>query len=154
LKILILVHVLSAIIGVGPTFFGHVLMREKQSIQELRFSLKTWKYLEFFPKIGGTIAFLSGIILIIIGNYGSFLQLWLVGSLILYIIIQIIVVGFIAPRQKKIASWLFAPENSDADSLPADIQKLQSQVNTLFYIASAFGITLFIFMIVKPSVFV
>jgi hypothetical protein len=71
LKILIL-NVLSAIIGVGPTFFGHVLTRKKQSVQELRFSLNLWKYLEFFPKIGGTIAVLSGFILIITGNYDHF----------------------------------------------------------------------------------
>jgi hypothetical protein len=64
------------------------------------------------------------------------------------------VIGFITPRQKKISSWLFAPENADTTSLPENIQKLPSQVNKLFYTASAFGITLFIFMILKPSVFV
>jgi uncharacterized membrane protein len=39
MKILVLIHVLSAIIGVGPTFFAHVLLRKKQTLEELRMSL-------------------------------------------------------------------------------------------------------------------
>ncbi|MFC0274083.1 hypothetical protein ACFFIX_22300 [Metabacillus herbersteinensis] len=36
IKVLVLIHVLSAIIGVGPTFFAHVLTRKKQSVEQLR----------------------------------------------------------------------------------------------------------------------
>lgn len=153
MKFLILLHVLSAIVGVGPTFFGHVLSRKNQTVEELRHAAKLGKILDFFPKIGGTIALLSGLALFFIGNYGSFLQLWLIGSLVLYVIIQIIVIGFILPRQKKLANWLFSPENEKETVLPDDIKNVQSQINTLFYVASFFGVLLFIFMIMKPIVF-
>ena len=152
-KFLILLHVLSAIVGVGPTFFGHVLTRKKQTVEELRHAARLGKTLDLFPKIGGTIALLTGLLLFFIGNYGSFLQLWLIGSLVLYVIIQVIVIGFILPRQKQLGAWLFSLDNQEKTSLPEDIQTIQSQINTLFYVASFFGVLLFIFMIVKPIVF-
>lgn len=153
MKLLILLHVLSAIIGVGPTFFGHILTRPTQSIQDLKTSYRFFKYLESFPKIGGSLAALSGIVLYIIGDYGSITQLWIIGSLILYVLIQIIVIGFITPKQNKVYNWLFKEENQDAEVLDLEILIAQRQVHHLFYVASGMGVLLFIFMILKPIVF-
>ena len=50
MKFLVLIHVLSAIIGVGPTFFAHVLLRKTQTLEELRMSLRVGSRLEMFPK--------------------------------------------------------------------------------------------------------
>lgn len=150
MKWLILIHVLSAIVGVGPTFFGHVLLRRKQSLSDLRANLELGKYLEFFPKIGGTIAVLSGLVLIFIGNYGSFGQLWLAGSLVLYILIQAIVIGIVTPNQKKLAGWVLDPANAMVQEMPAEQRSLLGRVSNLYYCASALGALLFIFMIVKP----
>jgi uncharacterized membrane protein len=99
---LILLHVLSAIIGVGPTFFAHVLTRPDKTIEQLKVTTELYKRLEYFPKIGGSIAMLSGFILFYTGDYGSFGELWILGSVLLYIFIQIIVIGFITPVSKKI----------------------------------------------------
>lgn len=102
LQFLIVIHVLAAIIGIGPTFFGHVLLRKEQSVQELRHSLATVKKLEIFPKVGGSLAVITGFILYFVGDYGSFMQLWLIGTLILYILIQLIVIVMVGPKSKKI----------------------------------------------------
>jgi uncharacterized membrane protein SirB2 len=118
LKALVLAHVLSAIIGVGPTFFGHVLFRNKQNAEDLRHSMKLFNYLTFFPKIGGTLAVLTGITLVVLGNYGTFLTLWLTGSLILYVVIQVLVIGIIDPKAKKLSAWVFAEKNKTAVDLP------------------------------------
>ncbi|KIL38903.1 hypothetical protein SD70_23395 [Gordoniibacillus kamchatkensis] len=150
MKWLILLHVLSSIIGVGPTFFGHVLLRRKQSLHDLRASLRIGKRLEAFPKIGGSIAVLSGLILIWVGNYGSFAQLWLYGSLILYVLIQVIVIGIITPNQKKLAGWVFDPANERAQEIPPQQRSLLGKVSSLYYCASTLGVLLFIFMIMKP----
>ncbi|PGS53674.1 DUF2269 family protein [Bacillus sp. AFS041924] len=152
MKILMLIHVLSAIIGVGPTFFGHVLTRSNQTVEDLRMSYRFFKYLEMFPKIGGSLAVISGLTLYFLGNYGSFTQLWLIGSLVLYILIQIVVIGLIAPKQKRIENWLFDEKQKDVNELDQDIVKAQNHVNKLFYFASFMGVVLFIFMILKPIV--
>lgn len=151
MKLLVLVHVLSAIIGVGPTFFAHVLLRKNQSVESLRQSMAVGKHLEYFPKIGGLIAVLSGICLTVFGNYGSFLQIWLIGSLILYILIQIIVIGFIAPANRKLAAWIFDPQNLGATVLPEEIRKLHHRANRFYWAASVGGVLLFTLMILKPA---
>lgn len=143
MKFLILIHVLSAIIGVGPTFFSHVLLRRNQTTEELKASLALLKKLEVFPKVGGVLAVISGLILFFVGNYGSFLQIWLIGSLILYICIQVIVIGFAAPTVQKLSEFLDA--HSD------EYLKAHLKANRLFWLASALGTTLFVLMIIKPS---
>ncbi|MDR4887107.1 DUF2269 family protein [Fredinandcohnia sp. QZ13] len=150
MKFLILVHVLSAIIGVGPTFFAHVLLRKNQNAVQLRQSMALSQTLNFFPKIGGSIAVLTGILLVIIGNYGSFLNLWLIGSLIIYILIQIVVIGIIDPNAKKLAGWVFDENNKEAVDLPKEQSQLLSKISNQFYFATAFGVLLFILMIWKP----
>lgn len=145
-----LIHVLSAIIGVGPTFFGHVLFRKNQNPEELRHSMKLSNYLTYFPKIGGTLAVLTGIVLVILGNYGTFLTLWLTGSLILYIAIQIVVIGVIDPRTKKLSTWVFAEENKTASVLP-DLQKNELvSIGKLHSVATTLGVLIFFLMIWKP----
>lgn len=151
MKFLILIHVLSAIMGIGPTYFGHVLLRKNQSVAQLRSGLLLGSKLTYFPKIGGTLAVLTGILLVFFGNY-DFMQLWLIGSLVLYIIIQVIVVGLMDPVQKKLAQWVMDPANANAEKLPAEQEKQLIKVNNLYYSASAVGVLLFIFMILKPVI--
>ncbi|KGP73190.1 DUF2269 family protein [Pontibacillus yanchengensis] len=150
MSLLVLIHVLSAIIGVGPTFFAHVLVRPDQTPAQLRESLALAKKLEFFPKVGGSIAVLSGLILVWLGDYGSFMQVWLFGSLILYILIQIIVVAIVTPKSRRVHYWVQLDENKQATALPLKQEQLLKSVNTWFYVASSLGVLLFILMILKP----
>ncbi|GEM47516.1 DUF2269 family protein [Deinococcus cellulosilyticus] len=150
MKILVLIHVLSAIIGVGPTYFGLMLLRQNSTPRDLQTGLKVGKMLEWFPKIGGTLAVLSGFALILLNNYGPFTQIWLLGSLILYILIQAIVIGFVSPRAEKLAAWVFNPKNESATNLPAEQQGLLRSVSTGHWLAAALGTVLFTFMILKP----
>ncbi|WP_256759490.1 DUF2269 family protein [Cohnella sp. WQ 127256] len=150
MKWLVLIHVLSAIIGVGPTFFGHVLVRNNQTLEQLRHSMKLASLLDFFPKIGGTIAVISGILLISLNDYGSYTQMWLVGSLILYVLIQIVVIGYVAPAQKRVKQWVFDAANASQIELPQEQRVNLSKANAMLYAASVMGLALFVFMIIKP----
>ncbi|MEG9297505.1 DUF2269 family protein [Mangrovibacillus sp. Mu-81] len=151
MSVLILIHVLSAIVGIGPTFFAHLLTKPNKNVGELRIAMNYMRLLEFFPKIGGSIAVLTGIALFLVGEYGPFTQLWLLGSLILYILIQIIVIGFITPPAKKVNEWLDQPENLELTGAPPEeIQTALVSIYRRFYLASSLGLLLFIFMILKP----
>lgn len=151
MKWLVLVHVLSAIIGVGPVFFSHVLFRKNQTTNELKHSLALMKKLEYFPKIGGSLAVLTGLTLILLNDYGPFFQTtWLIGSLILYICIQIVAAGFIPPRVKKLAEFLSKHDGDGNVNEDSDFRTNWSFVNRWMYVASGLGTILFIFMILKP----
>ncbi|MFC5449657.1 universal stress protein [Paenibacillus aestuarii] len=151
MKLLVLIHVLSAIIGVGPTFFAHVLLRKNQTLDELRSSMRAGKPLDFFPKIGGSIAVITGIVLLFVGSYGSFMQTWLIGSLVAYVLIQIIAIGFATPAHKKLAKWVLDPTNTKASELPAEQRRNWTRARNYFYAASTIGVILFVFMIMKPA---
>jgi uncharacterized membrane protein len=151
MDLLVIVHVLSAIIGVGPTFYSHVLLRQNQTVEELRTSFKMMKPLELFPKIGGSLAVVTGLILVLTSDYGKFTQLWILGSLILYVLIQVIVIGMAAPNTKKVGDWLMNPANKNADTLPSEQEKAFAKANLFFYGASTLAIVLFIFMIIRPN---
>lgn len=151
MDILVLIHVLAAVIGVGPTYFLHVLFRKNQDIGELRYAILLGKKLELFPKVGGTLAVLSGFLLYFSGNYGPFSQLWLLGSLILYILIQVVMIGMVNPKIGELARWLFNPENIIATTLSRDQEEIYIKVRRLLYAATSMGTILFILMILKPE---
>ena len=151
MDVLLLVHVLSAIIGIGPTFFAHVLTRPNMSVEQLKVTTVLYKRLELFPKIGGSIAVLTGFLLFYLGDYGSFTQVWIFGSIILYVLVQIIFIVFITPVYKNISAWITLPENEFlTGSPPEEIQRHMIIFNRYFYLASSLGVLLFIFMIMKP----
>jgi Predicted integral membrane protein (DUF2269). len=148
---LVVIHVLSALIGIGPTYLGHVLLRRNQSVQQFRTSFGYTKAMDLFPKIGGTIAVLSGVGLALTGRYGSFAQIWMLGSLVIYIFIQIIMAAAFSPNMKKLQNWLFDPSNLQASVFPAEQQQWVNRASSWLYAASGLGIVLFIFMILKPA---
>ncbi|TMU84820.1 DUF2269 family protein [Bacillus sp. BHET2] len=151
MDVLLLVHVLSAIIGIGPTFFAHVLTRPNMSVEQLKVITGLYKRLELFPKIGGSIAVLTGFLLFYLGDYGSITQVWIFGSITLYVLIQFIFLGFITPVYKNISAWIALPENEFLTGAPPEeIQRHMIIFNRYFYLVSSLGVLLFIFMIMKP----
>ncbi|WP_241158266.1 DUF2269 family protein [Cohnella candidum] len=151
MEILVVVHVLSALIGIGPTFLGHVFLQRRQNVQQYRSSIGFAGKMERFPKIGGTIAVLSGLGLALSGDYGTFAQLWLYGTLVIYVLIQITMIAAVAPTLKKLRDWLYDPGNQHVTAFPPEQQKWVNRASGWLYVASGLGILIFIFMIVKPG---
>ncbi|WP_240420253.1 DUF2269 family protein [Paenibacillus periandrae] len=149
MKWLVLIHVLSAIIGIGPTYFGHLLFRNGQTVGGLRQSIASFKLLNFFPKIGGTLAVLTGILLVIVSSW-SFSSFWIIGSLVLYVAIQVLVVGILDPVVKNLHLSLQAPDLSQDQNLPETSVRFLSKANRIYYTASILGVLLFTLMIIKP----
>jgi len=150
LKWLVLLHVLSAIIGIGPTYFIHVLYRKRQSVGELKQSLRLGAMLNLFPNIGGSIAVISGIVLVALSPV-RFLDLWIIGSLVLYVIIQILMFAVIRPKQGKLREMLDQPLLKDQEMLSEPLQLQVSGLNRIQLVITVLSIVLFVFMLVKPT---
>jgi hypothetical protein len=71
--------------------------------------------------------------------------------LILYIIVQIVVIGFAGPLMMRLKNWLADPASHSLQVLPAEQVKLQNKILNYLSLAGLFGIVLFIFMILKPT---
>ncbi|WP_223700530.1 DUF2269 family protein [Sutcliffiella deserti] len=148
---LVWIHILVAIIGIGPTFFGNILLRKNQTVTDLRHNILLQHKLDFFPKIGGTIAVITGILLVIFGNYGSILQIWLLGALFIYFVIQVLVIGFISPKVYELQRWLLHPENRASTQLPFNQAENLKTISNLYMLVSVLGILIFLLMIIKPN---
>jgi uncharacterized membrane protein len=142
---LVALHVVSAFLGIGPTFFGHVLFRKGQQAKQLRQSIGYFEMLNYFPKIGGTIAVLSGVALVAWSGW-NFSDLWIVASLVLYVLIQVVAIGLLGPVVGKLMQVLGSGDDESSDlCLP-----LVKRANQLYNVVSLLGIVLILLMIVKP----
>ncbi|UUZ91961.1 DUF2269 domain-containing protein [Paenibacillus sp. P25] len=149
MKWLVLIHVMSSIIGVGPTFSDIFCFGSGGWVGELRKSLELFQVLNFFPKIGGTIAVLSGLLLVWLGGW-KFVTFWIIASLILYVAIQVVAVGLLGPVAAKLYQGLSDQKLNNEQELPKESSLLLAKADRLYYTASAMGVLLFILMIMKP----
>jgi uncharacterized membrane protein len=146
---LVLVHVAAAIIGIGPTFFMHVLLKRNQTVGEMKQSYRTVNLLLPFPKIVGSLAVLSGIALVIASGW-RFADFWIWSSLILYVMIQIIVIGMATPLLNKLGKWLQEIKANESEPLQADGKSLVQRIDRFIYVASSMGFLIIILMVIKP----
>ncbi|WP_438447311.1 DUF2269 family protein [Gorillibacterium sp. sgz5001074] len=149
MSFLVLLHAMAAVLGVGPTFFIHTIFRRQQNVGQLRHSLGFAQKLELFPKIGGSLAVLTGIVLVIVSDW-SFKQLWITASLALYVLIQIVAVGLAAPKVKQLIGWVRETKLADSQALPSEQSALVARTNSLYWLTTVMGATLFMLMFYKP----
>ncbi|MBM7680994.1 hypothetical protein JOD43_001160 [Pullulanibacillus pueri] len=84
-KILVLIHILSAILGMGPGFVFVFIKRTAQTMTELRHSYRITFLLHRFVMLGGTLLLVTRLLM------GSlhvvlFQQGWYITSLILFLV--------------------------------------------------------------------
>lgn len=149
--LLAIIHVLSAVIGVGPTYFFPALLRPSMPPSELRGALEVSRRLARYPQIGGPVAVVSGVALVSAIDTHLFTQKWVAGSIALFIAIQVVVVGFAVPATKKLAAWAFHPANVEAKVLPPDAESHYRRLRTAHTVAAVLGTLLFGLMIAKPA---
>ncbi|WP_158602245.1 DUF2269 family protein [Cohnella endophytica] len=150
LNALVFIHVLSAIIGIGPTYFAHVLLRRGQNFGQLRNSIGLLPKLEKFPKLLGSVAVLSGLLLAWLGDYG-FKELWIYGSIAIYVLIQIVVIAFMSPAAQKLSVKVLAATDTAEQSVSPELAAEIAKVNKINYVATSLGVLLFLFMFFKPT---
>ncbi len=149
MKWLVLIHVLSAIIGVGPTFFFHYLLRNNQTVSGWKHSFNTAMQLQKLPTIGGLIAVTTGIIMVALSDW-RFLDFWIIASLILYASVQVLFIILTGPLVKKLGIWVTETKMADGEPLPADQEALVRSTNKRVMFTNSFALFIFIFMIMKP----
>jgi len=148
---LVAVHVLAAVVGIGPTFAYHAFLRPNQTARQLLFSLAALRSLDRFPKIGGPIAVLSGIALVAAYDYGGIRQLWLSGGLLLFVAVQVVVVGLAGAPQKTLAAWSASAAEQPEPVVPLEVREALRKMNVYMWWAHALAVLLFLLMIVKPA---
>ncbi|HLK36267.1 MAG TPA: DUF2269 family protein [Polyangiaceae bacterium] len=150
MALLAIIHVLAAVIGVGPTYFFPALLRSSLPPSELRGVLELSRRLARYPQIGGPVAVVSGIALVFAIDPHLFSQKWIIGSIVLFVAIQVVVMAFAVPATKKLAAWAFHPANANANVLPPEAESHYRRLRAAHTVAAVLGTVLFGLMIAKP----
>jgi hypothetical protein len=146
--IFLTIHVLAAVIGIGPTSFLPALLRPRPSVPELRGALAIGQRLARYPQVGGPVALLIGIGLVFASDTRLLGQTWIRGTLVLFVVIQVIVVGLASRRRRSSASGWPPRETPPRRPCPRRSPRSTSASATL---TRFLGTALFVPMILKPS---
>lgn len=150
MELLVFVHVLAAVVGLGPAYAFPVMLQKETSLVEVIRRSEMVTKLEMFPKIFGGIALLSGIILFWLGDYGTILSLWLGGSLFLFLLAEVVIIGFLAPAAKKLSSVLAKQKEGGASEVNEESSLLLSKVRNFHTLAGVLTTLILILMVFKP----
>ncbi|SEB82989.1 DUF2269 family protein [Paenibacillus sp. GP183] len=146
LGILVVLHVLAAIVGIGPAFILPVLGKSAKTGSQLRFVFGLIKKVNNFPKIGGITLLITGILLMIVSKTG-FSLMWLNLSLLLFVIIEVIIIGFVEPQMKKVTQLVMSNEG---DQIPSGFADSMKRITPLEGTVHVLTFLIIILMVLKP----
>jgi uncharacterized membrane protein len=143
---LLLVHVFSAILGMGPGFVMIYIVTRATTMTELRHAYKIRNKLHNFVMIGGTLLLLSGLTMGALRPY-LFHMGWYVTSLTLFII----ALGFgpvvLSPRSRPIKTLL---KNHTDDKIPDEYYVLARKLFFFERIENVIFLVIIVLMVLKP----
>lgn len=147
---IVLLHVVSAVVGLGPAYAFPLILRKEKSLEEVKRMADLVTRLEILPKIFGGLTLLTGILLVWLGNYGTFFTLWIVAALILFIIAEVVIIGFLTPAAKKLAMTLTElTEQGESETNPISLDLL-SKVRNYHITSCVIVLVIIALMVLKP----
>lgn len=147
---LVFIHVLSAVIGLGPAYAFPLILKKDKSIVEVTRMTELVSRLELLPKVFGTLTLISGLLLVWLGNYGTFFVLWIGGALVLYILAEVVIIGFLTPAAKRLSSALSQLSEQGESETNEESLLLLNKVRNFHIVATVIVTIIFVLMVVKP----
>lgn len=145
-EILVLVHVLAAILGIGPGFILTITLTKAETMTELRHAFRIRHRLHRFVMIGGLLLFITGFWMGIIHPY-LFREGWYIVSILLFLIVLASGPIFLAPITKPIKKML---ADSHSEEIPPDYFSLSKRLYLLEHLTNALLLIIIILMVMKP----
>jgi len=145
-KLLVFIHIFSAILGLGPGFIMIYVVTKAKTMTELRHAYMIRNRIHIFVMVGGTLLLVTGVLMGMINPY-LFKQGWYVVSLILFLVALAFGPIALSPRSKPIKKMLKEHQGDDVPEryhiLAKDLFFYERIENILFLIIIAL-------MILKP----
>lgn len=145
-RVLVLIHVLSAILGLGPGFILIYVVTKSRNMTELRHSFFIRHRLHIFVMVGGTLLLLSGLAMGYLNPY-LFQQGWYTTSLVLFLI----ALGFgpviLSPLSKPIKKLL---KDYKGDDIPTEYYALTKKLFFYERFENVIFIIIIILMVLRP----
>mgnify|MGYP001198526778 CR=1 FL=1 len=146
-KFLVLLHILSAILGMGPGFIMIYIVTKATTLTELRHAYLIRNRLHVFVMVGGTLLLLSGLGLGVL-NPIYFSAKWYIISLILFLIALAFGPLVLSPRSKPIKELLNNTMNTE--TIPEQYYVFARKLFFYERIENLIFITIIVLMVLKP----
>lgn len=144
--ILLVVHIIAAVCGLGATFALPILMTKPKTVTQAKFALHVNEGIEKLAKIGSIILLLTGIILGILTPY-LFTEFWYLASIVIYVAIQPIVASILPKNAKRQMEVL---EAHQGEELPEEYVSIAKRIAPYSGATNIAAIVLIILMTIKP----
>ncbi|HMT76690.1 MAG: DUF2269 family protein [Saprospiraceae bacterium] len=145
-NIILLIHVFSAILGLGPGFVMIYIVTRASTMSELRHAYLIRNRLHIFVMVGGTLLLLSGLAMGFINTY-LFRMGWFVTSLVLFLV----ALGFgpvvLSPLSKPIKTLLKQHQGED---IPQQYYHLSKKLFFYERIENVIFLVIIMMMVLKP----
>lgn len=143
---IVVIHILSAIVGLGPGFVLTYIVMKAENMTELRQGYKVRKQIHIFVMLGGTLLLITGILLGIL-NPVLFTQGWYLLSFVLYLISLAASPLLLRKEAKPINEFLVEYEGEE---IPPLYYVLSKRLYLYEHITNVFFIIIILLMILKP----
>lgn len=144
--LLLVIHIFSAILGLGPGFVMIYIVSEAKTMSQLKHAYQIRNRIHVFVMVGGTLLLITGIWMGILRPY-LWKQFWFTGSLILYFIALGAGPIVLSPLSKPIKQLL---KSYTGDEIP--VQYTDAAKKLFFYerITNIIFLIIIALMITKP----
>ncbi|MBS4204966.1 DUF2269 family protein [Lederbergia citrea] len=145
-KILVFIHIFSAILGMGPGFILGEVAKKAKTMTELRHAYAIKHRLHIFVMIGGTLLLVTGLLMGAI-NPRLFQMGWYVTSLILFLIALAMGPFVFKPLAKPINDLI---KSHQGDEIPNEYYRLSKILVRYEHVGSLIFLVIIALMILKP----
>ncbi|WHY01451.1 DUF2269 family protein [Neobacillus sp. DY30] len=145
-QIIVVLHIFSAIIGMGPGFILTTVVKSGNTMTELRHSYAIRHKLHIFVMVGGTLLLITGLIMGFM-NPSLFRMGWYVTSLVLFLAALAIGPLVLSPRSKPVKALLASHKG---DEIPEEYYRLSRILFRYEHLENAIFIVIIGLMILKP----
>jgi uncharacterized membrane protein len=145
-QIIVVLHIFSAIMGMGPGFILTTVVKSGETMTELRHSYAIRHKLHIFVMVGGTLLLITGLIMGFM-NPSLFRMGWYVISLVLFLAALAIGPLVLSPRSKPVKALLASHKGEE---IPEEYYRLSRILFRYEHLENAIFIVIIALMILKP----
>lgn len=145
-NVLVLIHIFSAILGLGPGFVMIYIVTKASNMTELKHAYFIRNRIHIFVMVGGTLLLVTGLIMGAIHPY-LFEAGWYVLSLILFLVALAFGPIVLSPRSKPVKALL---KTYQGEEIPDEYYRLARKLFFFERIENVIFLIVIALMILKP----
>ncbi len=145
-SILVVIHIFSAIVGIGPGFILTTIVKSARTMEEIRHAFMLKTKVHVFVMIGGILVLVTGLAMGFIRPY-LFNQGWYITSMLLYFLALALGPTLLKKYSYPIKQIL---QNKDRNDIPKEYFTHLNKLLKVEYVENTLLICIIILMTLKP----